>query len=126
MAVYNEGALPLEFIQSHAGPISFDQVTLTASQGDLVPGMVLAKVTATGNYVPYDDDANAGAPGTGVAAGILCYAAPNSASTQSVTILARMAEVKKSKLAWEASNDATEQANGLADMAPSMIVARAD
>lgn len=127
MATYTEGALPLEFLISAGnGQISFDQVTLTASQGDLVPGTVLAKVTATGNFVAYDDDANGTTPGAGVAAGILCYAAPNSAATQTVTIVSRMAEVKKDALTWEASNDATEKAAGLADLAALMIIARAD
>lgn len=126
MAVYNEANLPLEFLTYAVwdGHYSFEEVTLTASQGDLVPGTVLAKVTATGNYVPYDDDANAGTPGAGVAAGILCYAAPNSGSTQKVTIVARHAVVKSAMLTWEASNDSTEKAAGVADMLAIGILVR--
>lgn len=126
MATYNEPARPLEFLISEAnGQRSREQVTLTASQGDLVPGTVLAKVTATGNYVPYDDDANAGTPGAGVALAILCYAAPNSASTQAITVIARDAEVYASELTWEASNDTTEKNAGIADLAAVGIIVRA-
>jgi Bacteriophage lambda head decoration protein D len=126
MATYTEGQLPLEFLLSCAnGQRSFEQVTLTASQGALAAGMVMARVTATGNYVPYDDDANAGTPGAGVALGVLCYPVENSASTQLITIVARDAEVKTAALRWEASNDGTEQTAGLADLAAVGIIARA-
>lgn len=125
MATYTEPQLPLEFLLSEAnGQRSREQVTLTASQGALPAGMVMARVTATGNYVPYDDDANAGTPGSGVALGILAYPAENSASTQQVTIIARDAEVKTAALRWEASNDGTEQTAGIADLAAVGIIAR--
>lgn len=125
MATFNEPVRGLEFLISEAnGQLSREQVTLTASQGALLPGTVMAKVTGTGNYVPYDDDANGATPGTGVAAGILCYAAPDSASTQIVTIIARQAEVKSSMLVWEASNDAGEKTAALAELAALGIIAR--
>ena len=125
MSTYTEPMRPLEFLVSEAnGRRSREQVTLTAAQGDLVAGMVLAKVTATGNYVPYDDDNNTAVPGSGVAAGVLAYGVSNSASTQLVTIIARDAEVQASLLAWEASNDSTEIANGKADLATAGIVCR--
>lgn len=125
MAVYNEPTRHLDFLLSEGnGSISRDQVTLTASQGDLVAGTVLAKVTATGNYVPYDDDANAGTPGAGVALAILAYNTPNSASTQAVTVISRYAEVDAAGLTWEASNDSTEIANGKADLAAVGIICR--
>lgn len=125
MATYNEPAHPLDFLVSEGnGHISREQVTLTAAQGDLAPGTVLAKVTATGNYVPYDDDANGATPGAGIAAGILCYPAPNNAATQLVTIIARQAEVQDALLVWEASNDSTEIGLGKADMLALGIVVR--
>lgn len=125
MASYSEPVWPLEFLISEAnGQRSREQVTLLAAQGDLVPGTVLAKVTATGKYVPYDDDANGTTAGVGIAAGILCYAAPNNAADQQVTIIARDAEIKSAALTWEASNDSTEKAAGLADLASIGIIAR--
>ncbi len=125
MATFNEPIRPLEFLISEAnGSRSRDQVTLTASQGDLVAGTVLAKVTATGNYIPYDDDANGGTPGAGVALAILCYPAPNSASTQAITVISRDAEVDAAALTWESSNDSTEIAAGKADLAAVGIICR--
>lgn len=125
MATYNEPAHPLDFLVSEAnGHLSREQVTLTAAQGDLVPGTVMAKVTGTGNYIPYDDDLNAGTPGAGIAAGILCYPAPNNAATQLVTIIARQAEVQDALLVWEASNDSTEINAGKAELIALGIVPR--
>lgn len=125
MASYSEPIYPLEFLISEAnGRRSREKVTLTASQGDLVPGTVLAKITATGNYAPYDDDANGATAGIGVALAILCYAAPNSGSTQEITVIARDAEVKSAALTWEASNDGTEKTAGIADLAAVGIIVR--
>jgi hypothetical protein len=41
------------------------------SSAVLVKGTIMAKVTATGLYVPYSDAGEAGAAGTGVAVGVL-------------------------------------------------------
>ena len=125
MPTFNEPIRPLEFLLSEAnGSLSRDQVTLTASQGDLAAGTVLARVTATGNYVPYDDDANGATPGAGVALAILAYPAPNSASTQAITVISRQAEVELAGLTWEASNDAGEIAAGRAELAAVGIICR--
>jgi len=125
MATYTEPVRPLEFLISEAnGQLSREKVTLLAAQGDLLPGMVLAKITASGKYVPYDDDANGTTPGIGVAAGILCYPAPNNAADQSVTIIARNSEVKNALLQWEASNDSTEKAAAVVDLAAVNIIVR--
>lgn len=125
MSTYNEPLRPLEFLISEAnGQLSREQVTLLASQGDLLPGTVMAKITATGKYVPYDDDANGTTPGIGIAAGILAYPAANSASDQLVTIIARQAEVKNALLQWEASNDSTEKAAAITELAALGIIAR--
>lgn len=126
MATYTEARRPMEFLAWMIDPdYSLEEVTLTASQGALLAGTVMAKVTATGNYVPYDDDANAGTPGAGIAAGVLCYDTANSASTQKVVIVARGAIVKQALLVWEASNDATEKGAGEAELIAAGIVVRA-
>lgn len=125
MATYNEPAHALDFLVSEAnGRRSREQATLTANQPDLVPGTVMARVTATGNLVAYDDDANAGVPGTGIAVGVLCYPAPASTGTQLVTIIARDAEVQDELLVWEASNDPTEINAGKAELLAAGIVVR--
>lgn len=125
MTTYTEPLRPLEFLISEAnGQRSREKATLTASQGALLPGTVMARVTATGNLVPYDDDANGATPGTGIAVGILCYPVDNVAATQEVTIIARHAEVQSDLLQWEASNDNTEKAAALAELLALGIVAR--
>jgi hypothetical protein len=127
MTTYTEPLRPLEFLISEdlgAGQRSRSQETLTASQGALLPGTVMAKVTSTGHLVPYDDDANGTTAGVGIAVGILCYPAENSASTQLVTIIARDAVVQSDLLQWEASNDNTEKAAALAELLALGIVAR--
>lgn len=125
MATYTEPVRPLEFLlwEEEEG-YSREEVTLTASQPALTAGTVMAKVTATGNYVAYDDDANAGTPGTGIAAGVLCYDAPVSGSTQKVVIIARQAIVKSASLVWEASNDAGEKTAGIAELVALGILVR--
>jgi Bacteriophage lambda head decoration protein D len=125
MTTFTEPTRALDFLISEAnGSRSRDQVTLTASQGALVPGTVLAKVTATGNYVLYDDDANGGTPGAGVALAILCYPVENVAATQPITVISRDAEVDAAQLTWEASNDAGEITAGKADLAAVGIICR--
>lgn len=117
MTTYNEPIRPLEFLISEAnGHLSREQVTLLAAQGDLLAGTVMAKVTATGKYIPYDDDLNGTTAGAGIAAGILCYPAANNAADQIVTIIARQAEVRLAMLQWEASNDAGEKTAGLVEL----------
>lgn len=126
MTTYTEARRGLEFLAWEVNPqYSREEVTLTAAQGDLKAGTVMAKVTATGNYVPYDDDANAGTPGAGVAAGVLCYDVANSASTQKVVIVARSAIVEEALLVWEASNDAGEKTAGIAELVAAGILVRA-
>lgn len=125
MATYTEARRPMEFLAWMIDPdYSLDEVTLTASQGALQAGTVMAKVTGTGNYVPYDDDANGATAGTGIAAGILCYDTANSGSTQKVVIVARGAIVKDALLVWEASNDAGEKAAAVAELTALGIVVR--
>lgn len=125
MATYTEARRPMEFLAWMIDPdYSLDEVTLTASQGALLAGTVMAKVTGTGNYVPYDDDANGTTAGVGIAAGILCYDTANSGSTQKVVIVARGAIVKDALLVWEASNDAGEKAAAVAELTALGIVVR--
>jgi hypothetical protein len=125
MTTYTEAARGLEFLlwEQEEG-YSREQVTLTASQGALLAGTVMAKVTGTGNYVPYDDDANGTTAGTGIAAGILCYDVANSGSTQPVVIIARQAIVKSALLVWEASNDSTEKAAAVVELTALGILVR--
>lgn len=114
MTTYNEPARALDFLVSEAnGHRSRDQVTLAASQGALVPGTVLAQLSAGGNYVVYDNTASS--TGAEVAKAILCYPAADSGSTQKVTVISNDAEVQGALLNW-AANDATGKTAGTADL----------
>jgi hypothetical protein len=123
MSTYNEPIRPLEFLDSEApGSLSRENVTLTASQGALVAGTVLAKVTSTGHYVVYDNASVTA--GINVADAVLAYPAENSGSTQSVTVIERLAEVKSASLNW-GSNDGAGITAGTADLLAKNIKIRA-
>lgn len=207
MTTYTEPMRPLEFLVSEAsGQLSRESVTLAASQGALVPGTVLGKITKAGtassaafagntgngtmgtvtvsagakagvyklvitepgtdigNFFVEDPDGitigqgdvaaafsagglaftladgatdfaagdgfnitvaagagtyavydNTATNGTEVAVAILAYAADNVAATQSVTVIARLAEVKLDQLDWD-DNDSTGITDGIADL----------
>lgn len=91
-----QGKNTAEFLLSEGnGSISREQVVISSAAGALVPGTVLGKLTAGGEYVAY---ANGAADGSEVAAGILYAAAPDSAADQKAVIIARHAEVIESEL----------------------------
>ena len=74
-----------------------------------------------GKYKPYDDD-NTDGSDTALA---IAYAEVDATSADvSCVVISRMAEVKLSALQWASTNDATDKANGLADLATLNIIAR--
>lgn len=104
-----------EFLLAEAnGSISREEIDIAASSGDMVAGTLLGKVTASGEYAPYNDGA---ADGTETAAAILYASVADSASVQSAVGVARHAEVIGSMLT---GNDA----NGTADLAALDILVR--
>ncbi|WP_338662623.1 head decoration protein [Pararoseomonas sp. SCSIO 73927] len=124
--VLSEGFYPGHFLVSQAnGFRSRDTITVQNQTGAAVTlqaGTVLAKLSATGNYVPYD---NVGSDGSEVASAIL-YATvtvPANGSKRGAAVT-RAAEVNASELLWDASVDATGRTAGLADLLAVAIVAR--
>ena len=114
MSTYTEPLRPLEFLSWELHhQLSREDGTLAASQGDLVTGTVLAKLTSGGNYVVYDNTSVVA--GANAAYGVLAYAAPNSTGTQKVTIIERLAVLDAPLLTWGA-NDDTGIAAGKADL----------
>ncbi|MBP0492872.1 head decoration protein [Roseomonas indoligenes] len=105
--------------------ISREQVILLNQGGSEVVfqgGLVLAKLTATGQYVPYD---NVGTDGSEAAAAILWRPVTVPAGgTKRVTVTARLTVVNLSELQWDASVDAAGKTAALADLAPAFIIAR--
>lgn len=100
-------------------------LTITDAGTDPVAGeqftVTVTMAAASGYYAIYDNTAT---NGTEVAAGVLAYPADNSASTQSITIIARDAEVKEDYLDWD-DNDSTGITDGTADLAAVGIIVRA-
>lgn len=103
------------------GDISRDPVILASGNGVIRTGTVLAKLTATGKYVPYD---NAGADGSETAAAILWEERDTTDADAKAVVTARHATVSKAELVWAAGVDAAGITAGLADLATLSIIAR--
>lgn len=120
MPTFNEPIRPLEFLVSEAnGSISRERVTIAAAAPAMVAGTVVARLTG-GEWTLYN---NAGSGGAEVAAGVLAYDAPDLATTQPGTVIARHAEVKAAQLNWGA-NDAAGITAGIADLLALQILVR--
>lgn len=122
-----EGKYAAEFLVSEAnGTRSRDNVTVTvAASTKLRPGHVLAKLSATGKYVEYD---NAGTDGSQIAAGILLYEADNSAvgspADFKVAVINQDAEVVLADLGWFSGASGGDKTAALADLLALGIKAR--
>lgn len=114
MSILQEGKHAAEFMLYDEGSYSREQVTISSTAGALVPGTVLGKVTATGEYVAYS---NAASDGSEVARAINIYAVPDSTADQKTTVIARAAEVIGSQLTGL-------DAAGTADLLAAGIVVR--
>lgn len=77
------------------GTYSRTQVTIAPSQGDLVSGTLVGKITANGQYAKYN---NTHTDGTQTCVGVLYTGLKNSASPQAAVIINRQAEVVSSML----------------------------
>lgn len=111
-----------EFLVSEAnGTLSRAVVTIASGSGVVPAGLVLGKITASGKYKPYDDD-NADGSETAVC---LAYDTVDATSAdKKAVVIFRNAEVRASAILWAATNDATDKANGLADLVAKNIIAR--
>lgn len=120
MPMLTEGVRAGEYLISDLGSLSRDVVTIASGSGVLKPGRVLAKLSADGKYVPYD---NVGSDGSEVAKAIL-YAGVDATSADVKQVAhTRLCEVKRSLLDWGAVDGAGQTA-GLADMAGTHIIPR--
>lgn len=126
MSTKTESSHTAEFLVSEApGTRSRDQVTVTVpANTTLRAGHVLAKLTATGKYVPYD---NAGADGSESAAGVL-YEELINGTGGGVDMLGVVvntdAEIRTSSLQWTSGLTDNDKAAGLVDLLALGIKAR--
>jgi len=103
------------------GDISREVVTLAAGSGVLRTGTVLAKLTANGKYVPYD---NSGTDGSETAVAVLWEGRDTTDGDVKAVVTARHTTVNKAELIWAAGVDAAGITAGLADLATLSIIAR--
>lgn len=110
------------FLISEAdGHYSRDNVTMDASIATaLEPGTVLGKITATGKWVAYDNQAG---DGSQAAAGILYGAVPVTSADQVAVAIVRVAEVNGDELVWPGGSP-TDQTAGIADLKALGIIVR--
>jgi hypothetical protein len=122
MAVLTEGRHAAEFLLTEAnGARSRETVTLAESQS-VVPGAVLGKVTASGEYGAFDPAAE---DGLEAAAGVALYAAATEAAeTAPLVIIARDAEVNQHCLEWPSGITDPEKTAAIAQLAALGIIVR--
>lgn len=112
------------FLKSEGpGHISRDTIVIASGTGIVLAGTVLGKVTASGKYVPYNDDGTD--DGTRTAAAILYADVDATDADVSAVGITRQAEVWTDRLIWGAGvTTPTEKTNGLADLAAKFVIAR--
>lgn len=124
MSILTQGPNTGEYLINEAnGTLSREEITVTLGAGEsLASGRVLAKLTATSKYVPYD---NAGTDGSEVAAAVLLTPLDGSVAGGDfkATAHVRLCEVIADRLGW-GSVDVTGQTAGKADLAAAYVIAR--
>lgn len=121
-ATITEGRRTGEHLVSEAnGTRSRETVVILAGTGALEPGTVLAKLTASGKHVVYDND---GADGSETAAAILYDAVDATAADAKAVAHVRDAEVNGRCLVWKDGLTAAAITAGTADLAVAGLIVR--
>lgn len=121
MASFTESARTADFIVSEGNGYISRESVIIASGEDLAAGAVVGKITASGKYAAYD---NAAVDGTEAAAGVLYAAVDASLADKAGVIIARLAEVRKDDLVFDAGQDAAAKTAAYADLAALNIIVR--
>jgi uncharacterized protein YbjQ (UPF0145 family) len=98
-----------------------ETVVVVSGAGNLLTGTVLGKVTATGKYKPYDNDAS---DGSQTAIGVLVYDADATDADAAVVVLKRSAEVWAERLQWASTVATGEKAPAYTELAAVGIIVR--
>lgn len=127
MATLNEPRATAEFLSSEAnGYRSRDEGTVTVPANTTIPaGRVMARITATGKYVPHDPAGTDN--GTRTAVGVLFEAVTNGTSgavDHPRTVIVRDAEVVGAHLTYHAAADGAAKATANASLKAAGIVVR--
>ncbi|WP_455480098.1 head decoration protein [Bartonella sp. B23] len=100
--------------------LSNEEVTF-ASGAEIVAGTVMGKVTATGNYVPLNLEAE---DGSQVPAGISYANVDATKEEQRAVITARLSTVKASELIWPSSITAEQKKAAIQSLENNNIILR--
>lgn len=123
MTILTEGRYAGEFILSEGDAgYSRDNVIVASGAGVVAPGTVLAKVTASGKYVP---SPATGSDGSQTAVAVAIGSCDATSADAKVAVISRFAQVKAAVLAFEATvNDGTKKAAKHAQLAAVGIIVR--
>lgn len=122
-----EGKRKAEFLITEAnGYRSREEVTVTVPASTTIPaGRIMAMITATGVYVPHDEDGTDN--GTRAPRAVLFDNLTNDTGAPvdvTATIVARDAEIRAASLTHDPAGNAAANANDLADLAAFGLIAR--
>jgi len=110
-----------EFLASEANGTRSREVVTLLSGESVKAGEVLGKVTASGKYVAFNQDA---ATGEEAAAAIAYEDADASGGDISITVVIRDAEVNAAKLIWPSDITGPETTTALGELEALGIIAR--
>jgi len=122
MPAITEGARAGNFVVSEAnGTLSRASITVASGAGILQPGTVLARLTATGKYVAYD---NVGSDGSEIAAAVLYAGVDATSADKAAVAIVRLAEVEAASLVWANGLITADKTAAYADLAVSHVITR--
>lgn len=118
-----EGARALGFVLSEAEfGRSRDTVTVVSGEGELAPGTVLGKVTASGKYAI---SPATGSTGEEAAVAVLAYAVDASSADAEAVVVTRAAQVIAAELTYDSSvDDGTKVAAKAAELETAGVIVR--
>jgi hypothetical protein len=121
MTTFTEGRHACEGIVSEAeGFRSRDDLTIAINQ-TIVPGSVLGKVTATGQYATYDPSKS---DGTQTAAALALYGCTTTSLTDTTSGLTRDCEFRLEAMMWKSGLTQPQIAAAIASLAVAGIIIR--
>lgn len=114
---------PYTFVKSDGnGDQSYDAIVIVSGAGVIKSGTVLGKISASGKYKAYDNDA---ADGTQTAAAIACCEVDATSADVAVKAMVRTGEVWKERLVWGAAvTTQAEKDAAYVDFAAEGLIAR--
>ena len=123
MTVLNEGRHHGEFLMSEAqGQRSRGNITVASGAGVIVPGAVLGKVTATGQYLASSNTAD---DGSEAAVAVALYGCDATDAAADIAAIVRDAEINGSVLTYHADRDeVAEKAAANAQLEAAGIIVR--